>query len=104
VSSGLVDPESRQAGALRRIQQGRVLQTLAAKCPLPQRPYARQLCGLLTTAAATVRSEDLAGLRHLSHRLGPRLMAGYVLYTGQQTLPFGDGLRAIPIDALWTAP
>ena len=52
-------------------------------------------------AGATVRSEDLAGLRHLSHRLGPRLVAGYVLYTGQQTLPFGDGLRAVPIDALW---
>ena len=56
-------------------------------------------------AGATVRSEDLAGLRHLSHRLGHRLIAGYVLYTGQQTLPFGDGLRALPIDALWnTAP
>jgi uncharacterized protein len=25
-----------------------------------------------------------------------------VLYTGQQTLPFGNRLRAIPIDALWT--
>jgi hypothetical protein len=50
---------------------------------------------------ATVRSEDLAGLRHLSHRLGTGLVAGYVLHTGQQTLPFGDGLRALPIDALW---
>jgi predicted AAA+ superfamily ATPase len=53
-------------------------------------------------AGATVRSEDLAGLRHLSRRLGARMVAGYVLYTGQQTLPFGDGLRAVPIDALWT--
>jgi len=53
-------------------------------------------------AGATVRSEDLAGLRHLANRLGPRLVAGYVLYTGQQTLPFGDRLRALPIDALWT--
>jgi len=52
-------------------------------------------------AGATVRTEDLAGLRHLAHRLGPRLVAGYVLYTGQQTLPFGDRLRALPIDALW---
>jgi len=52
-------------------------------------------------AGATVRAEDLAGLRHLAHRLGPRLVAGYVLYTGQQTLPFGDRLRALPIDALW---
>jgi uncharacterized protein len=52
-------------------------------------------------AGATVRSEDLAGLRHLAQRLGPRFVAGYVLYTGQQTLPFGDRLRALPIDALW---
>jgi uncharacterized protein len=54
-------------------------------------------------AGATIRSEDLTGLRHLSRLLGPRLVAGYVLYTGQQTLPFGDGLRALPIDALWNA-
>jgi hypothetical protein len=54
-------------------------------------------------AGATVRAEDLAGLRHLTNRLGPRLVAGYVLYTGQQTLPFGDRLRALPIDALWQA-
>jgi uncharacterized protein len=54
-------------------------------------------------AGATVRSEDLAGLRHLAQRLGPRLVAGYVLYTGQQTLPFGDRLRALPIDVLWRA-
>jgi uncharacterized protein len=56
-------------------------------------------------AGATVRTEDLAGLRHLAQRLGSRLVAGYVLYTGQQTLPFGERLRALPIDALWqTAP
>ena len=36
-------------------------------------------------------------------RLGSRFVAGYVLYTGQQTLPFGNRLRAIPIDALWSA-
>jgi uncharacterized protein len=54
-------------------------------------------------AGATVRAEDLAGLRHLAGRLGPRLVAGYVLYTGQQTLPFGDRLRALPLDALWQA-
>lgn len=54
-------------------------------------------------AGATVRSEDLAGLRHLAQRLDRRFVAGYVLYTGQQTLPFGDRLRAVPIDALWQA-
>lgn len=52
-------------------------------------------------SGATVRAQDLAGLRHLAQRLGSRLIAGYVLYTGAQTLPFGDRLRALPIDALW---
>ncbi|RSM72084.1 hypothetical protein DMB66_05580 [Actinoplanes sp. ATCC 53533] len=33
--------------------------------------------------------------------LGERFVAGYVLYTGQQTLPFGDKIRAVPLDALW---
>ena len=54
------------------------------------------------TAGANVRSEDLAGLRHLARRLGDRFVAGYVLYTGEHTLPFGDRLRAVPIEALWT--
>ncbi len=54
-------------------------------------------------AGATIRTEDLTGLRHLRDRLGTRFVAGYALYTGQQTLPFGDRLRAIPIDALWQA-
>ena len=52
-------------------------------------------------AGATIRAEDLAGLRHLAQRLGSRFVAGYVLYSGQQTLPFGDRLRALPVDALW---
>jgi uncharacterized protein len=52
-------------------------------------------------AGATIRAEDLAGLRHLAQRLGSRFVAGYVLYAGQQTLPFGDRLRALPVDALW---
>jgi uncharacterized protein len=52
-------------------------------------------------AGATIRAEDLAGLRHLQDRLGGRLVAGLVLYTGQQTLSFGSRLRALPIDALW---
>jgi predicted AAA+ superfamily ATPase len=52
-------------------------------------------------AGSTVRTEDLTGLRNLAARLGSRFVAGYVLYTGAQTLPFGDRLRAMPIDALW---
>jgi uncharacterized protein len=62
-----------------------------------------RVVGVEVKAGSTVRSEDLAGLRHLESRLGSRFVAGYVLFTGQQTLPFGDRLRALPIEALWRA-
>jgi predicted AAA+ superfamily ATPase len=52
-------------------------------------------------AGSTVRAEDFRGLRHLADRLGDDLLVGVVLYTGQQTLPFGPRFRAIPIGALW---
>ncbi len=52
-------------------------------------------------AGSTVRAEDVRGLRHLADRVGERFVAGYVLYTGRQTLPFGDRIRALPLEALW---
>jgi predicted AAA+ superfamily ATPase len=60
-----------------------------------------RVIGIEVKAGATVRNEDVSGLRHLANHLGDRFVAGYILYTGQQTLPFGDKLRAIPLDALW---
>lgn len=60
-----------------------------------------RVIGIEVKAGATVRSEDLRGLRHLADLLGDRFVAGYVLYTGGQTLPFGEKLRAFPLDALW---
>jgi hypothetical protein len=44
---------------------------------------------------------DLAGLRRLARVAGDRFVAGFVLYTGQLTLPYGDRLRAMPLEALW---
>jgi predicted AAA+ superfamily ATPase len=63
-----------------------------------------QVIGIEIKAASTVRPDDFKGLRHLSDRLGDDLIAGLVLYTGTQTLPFGPRLRAMPISALWEIP
>ncbi|MEU6642284.1 ATP-binding protein [Saccharomonospora sp. NPDC046836] len=60
-----------------------------------------RVVGIEVKSGATVRSEDLAGLRNLEKHVGDRFVAGYVLYTGQQTLPFGEKFRAVPLDALW---
>jgi len=62
-----------------------------------------QVVAIEVKAAATVRNEDFAGIRHLGDRIGDDLIAGIVLYTGPETLPFGPRLRAMPISALWTA-
>jgi uncharacterized protein len=61
-----------------------------------------QVVGIEVKAAETVRTDDFRGLRHLADRLGDRFRAGFVLYAGEQSLPFGDKLRALPLAALWT--
>ena len=48
-------------------------------------------------------SQDFRGLRHLADRLGDDLLAGTVLDTGHQTLPFGPRFRAMPVAAIWEA-
>jgi hypothetical protein len=58
--------------------------------------------GVEVKAAATVTAADLRGLRLLRRRLGERLRAGFVLYCGDESLSFGDGMVALPISALWT--
>ncbi len=60
-----------------------------------------QVVAIEVKAAATVKGEDFRGLRHLADRLGDDLVAGYVLYTGTETLPFGPRFRAVPVSALW---
>lgn len=42
-------------------------------------------------------------LRYLQQRQSDRFMTGVVPYFGEATLPFGPGLWAMPISALWTA-
>jgi hypothetical protein len=60
-----------------------------------------QVVGIEVKAASTVGPDDFRGLRHLASRLGDDFIAGIVLYTGQQTLPFGPKLRAMPVASLW---
>jgi predicted AAA+ superfamily ATPase len=60
-----------------------------------------EVVGVEVKASATVRARDFAGLRHLRDRLGERMLMGVVLYTGAHTLPFGEGLWAVPPQAMW---
>jgi len=61
----------------------------------------RQVICIEVKAASTVRTDDFTGLRRLAERLGEDFVAGFVLYTGTATLPFGPKLRALPLSAIW---
>lgn len=52
-------------------------------------------------ASATARPDDFRGIDHLARRLGDDLLVGIVLYTGTETLAFGEKKLAVPVSALW---
>jgi uncharacterized protein len=62
---------------------------------------ARTLAGVEVKAAATVATSDFSGLRKLREAAGRRFAAGVVLYDGETSASFGDGLYAVPLRALW---
>lgn len=62
---------------------------------------ARELAGVEVKAAATVTAADFRGLRRLREAAGSRFTVGAVLYDGETSLPFGEGLYAVPIRSLW---
>src|SRR5690606_11959924 len=62
---------------------------------------AGQVIGIEVKSTATVRSEDFNGLRHLAGKLGSRFRAGFVVYTGQRKLPFGERFAAVPVSGIW---
>jgi predicted AAA+ superfamily ATPase len=62
---------------------------------------ARALAGVEVKAAATVTTADFRGLRKLREAAGRRFAGGVVLYDGETSASFGDGLFAVPVRALW---
>ena len=60
-----------------------------------------RLAGVEVKAAASVSEADLRGLRRLRAAAGKHFVAGVVLYDGEATIAFGDGLFAVPVRALW---
>jgi len=57
--------------------------------------------GIEVKSAATISAADFKGLRTLAAAAGRRFRRGIVLYTGAEVVPFGAGLFAMPVEALW---
>jgi predicted AAA+ superfamily ATPase len=63
----------------------------------------REIVGIEVKATTTITGRHFRGLELLRERAGERFIAGAVVYTGPQALPFGDRLWALPIATLWKA-
>ena len=61
-----------------------------------------QVVGVEMKASATPSSRDFRGLEELREGRGDDFVAGVVVYAGEQTIPFGDRLWALPVFALWS--
>jgi predicted AAA+ superfamily ATPase len=62
---------------------------------------ARAVAGVEVKAAASVTNADFRGLRKLKEAAGKRFTTGIVLYDGEISASFGDGMHAVPVRALW---
>jgi uncharacterized protein len=61
-----------------------------------------RVVGVEVKAGATVRAEDLRGLRLLEKRLGADFAAGIVLCTASEPRQLGGRLWVLPVSALWS--
>jgi hypothetical protein len=59
------------------------------------------VAGVEVKASATVTATDFRGLRKLKEASGKKFAGGVVLYDGETSVGFGDGLYAVPIRTLW---
>lgn len=60
-----------------------------------------RVAGVEIKSGATVTGGDFRALRWLAAHAGSRFAAGVVLYAGEEALPFGPNLWALPVSALW---
>ena len=59
-----------------------------------------KMAGIEVKASATVTGSDFKGLKKLKEACGKQFSAGIVFYDGENILPFGDKLFAVPISLI----
>lgn len=62
---------------------------------------AGQLVGVEVKAAATVKENDLRGLKKLAGLAKNQFKMGVLLYDGSETMPLGGEIWAAPLSSLW---
>jgi uncharacterized protein len=60
-----------------------------------------RLVGIEVKSTSSPSARDFKGLRSFAATVGQRFHRGIVLHTGKTAAPMGDGMWALPVDALW---
>jgi predicted AAA+ superfamily ATPase len=61
-----------------------------------------RVVGIEVKKTASPKKEDFKGLEFLSQLLGKRFLRGLLLHCGDDHLPFGPKLHAVPLASLWS--
>ena len=59
------------------------------------------LVAIEVKSSASVSKKDFRGIESFAETVGKRFLRGVVLYAGNQAVPFGKSLYALPIFSLW---
>jgi uncharacterized protein len=60
-----------------------------------------KLVGIEVKNRESVNSNDFKGLKMLQAATNTDFACGVILYRGKEVVPFGKGLWALPLSALW---
>lgn len=60
-----------------------------------------EIVGIEVKNSERVTPSDLKGLRYLANKTKDKFMRGILLYTGDQVVPFGDDIWAMPVSSIW---
>ena len=60
-----------------------------------------RIVGIEIKAASSVNAKDFKGLKSLAGDMPKYFYRGFVVYTGENVVPFGEELYALPIGQLW---
>lgn len=64
----------------------------------------QRIVGVEIKATANISAGDFSGLRALADTGGEKFVCGVLFYLGENVLPFGNKLWAVPVSAFWQQP
>lgn len=60
-----------------------------------------EIVGIEVKNTQTVKPEDFKNLKLLQEKMGKRFISGLILHHGENIIPAGNSLFAVPVTALW---